>query len=245
MDHDSNPSSAHSPDNGILIKATIIGTLAAMLLAWSLLTLALSLPFLLGLFFFMLFGLVIGAVIFRFANVGRPFPRPRVVAATAIVSVICWATAIITEGVEFPSDFVTKAVKKAYIAPDDSALARVEEQLRAFVVKHLSEEYPPGGVIGYLQYAATGQPITVQLENQPRTFTIPPPAPMWSWWTRVMLSVVLLYVAVFAVTTELTESPKEQSGATKDHLSENPLESGAAISTAANRAADRADALTQ
>src|SRR3990172_853649 len=69
--------------------ATAAGTVVSLPLAW-LLSYAAMLPFYLGLFFFMLFGLVIGAVAFRVAAPGRPYHRFAVLAGTTLIVGVCW-----------------------------------------------------------------------------------------------------------------------------------------------------------
>ncbi len=189
-------------------KSMAAGLVVAVLLGWTLLSHGLSLPFMLGLFFFMLFGLVIGAVIFRYAEGLRPMPRGRVVAVTAAVSVACWVAALGQECLSYPHDFVEKALRhpRVYIPPNE--VDRVEADLHTFIVKYLDTEYPPGGVIGYLRLAAAGRPVVVNIPTQPTPATIAPMVPAWVWWSRTVLSVVLMYVAVWSVTRDLAKPPK-------------------------------------
>ncbi len=210
--------------SGCMWKSTIAGLLVAILLSWTLLSVALSLPFFLGLFFFMLFGLIIGAVMFRFANPHRPVAKSGIVLSTAVVSLICWAVALYGECVEFPEDFADRAIKSSKIWIPDNAYHEVREQLNVFIVDYLKTKYPPGGVLGYLKMTAVGDPIEIDIPNQPKVVTLPPRATAASWWIRVVLSLVLLYVAVYAVTCDLAQSeevkrskgddPEKESGST-------------------------------
>ena len=200
----------NSESSGCMWKSTIAGLLVAVLLSWTLLSVALSLPFFLGLFFFMLFGLVIGAVMFRLANPHRPVAKSGIIVSTAIVSLICWAVALYGECVEFPEDFVNRAVKSSELYIPDNAYNEVCDQLDEFIVDYLKTNYPPGGVWGYLKMTAVGDPIKIDIPNQPKIVTLKPRVAPVSWWIRVVLSLVLLYIAVYAVTCDLAQAESDK-----------------------------------
>jgi hypothetical protein len=189
-----------------------LGVVIGVVLGWTLLSLALSLLFMLGLFFYLLFGLIIGACMYRVAAGARPLSRGKVIAMTAVVSAACWSSSLVKECVDYPRDFVEAAIKKVHIPPGE--FERVEGELAGFIEQHLREVYPPGGALGYLQLAATGKSVTVKLPSQPRPVRIPPRAAAWVWWVRVVLALAFLYVAIFAVTVDLTRPARNAAEAT-------------------------------
>jgi hypothetical protein len=160
------------------------------------------LPFYLGLFFFMLFGLVIGAVTFRIAAPGRPYRRLTVLAGTTLIVGVCWTASIVKESWDFPADIARDAVRRSRDigrrSADDYRTA-VAEEVRTF----LRERHPPGGVLGYMRW--------MLLEGELKKGAIPSfdqtlrrsPA-RWGWAIRVVLSISLLGFAVGSQTLALS-----------------------------------------
>lgn len=181
--------------------ATLAGTIASLPLAW-LLSYAAMLPFYIGLFFFMLFGLVIGAVTFRIAAPGRPYRRFTVLAGTTFIVGVCWTLSIVQESRDFPADLAKEAVRRSRDIGRRSAddyRAAVAEEVRAF----LRERHPPGGVLGYVRW--------ILFEGEVKKGSIPSfdqvlrrsPA-RWGWAIRVVLSIALLGFAVGSQTLALS-----------------------------------------
>ena len=67
-----------------LLVAAVVSLPLAVVLSW-----AAMLPFMLGAFFFMLFGLLIGAVVFRIARPGRPYSMLTVLTGTTLLVLVC------------------------------------------------------------------------------------------------------------------------------------------------------------
>ncbi len=88
-----------------------VGVIVSMPFAW-LLSYAAALPFYLGLFFFVLFGLVIGATMHRVASRRRPYGRAAILAGTTIVAGAGWIASIAVEGLGFPNDMGDDAIKR-------------------------------------------------------------------------------------------------------------------------------------
>ncbi|MDO8632368.1 MAG: hypothetical protein Q7R41_17940, partial [Phycisphaerales bacterium] len=131
-------------------SATAAGTIVSLPFAW-LLSYAAMLPFYIGLFFFMLFGLVIGAVTFRIAAPGKPYRRFAVLAGTTLIVGVCWTLSIVKESRDFPTDIARDAVRRSRDIGRQSVdeyRAAVVEEVRAF----LREHHPPGGVLGYARW---------------------------------------------------------------------------------------------
>ena len=192
---------------GGVLRPLAGGLVLAVVLAWTLLSPALSLLFMLGVFFFMLFGLIIGATMYRLGSRGRPLPKSKVIAMTVVVALVCWSVAILKESLDYPEDFVYAALKSRRFEIPKDGYEEVHAQLHAFIVDHLERHHSPGGVLGYLRLAAAGSPVEVDLHGQPRVVTVRPRAAAWVWWTRGVLSLALLYVAVYSVTAGLAKRP--------------------------------------
>lgn len=181
--------------------ATGVGTVVSLPFAW-LLSYAAMLPFYLGLFFFMLFGLFIGAVTFRIAARGRPYRRFAVLAGTTFIVGACWTASLVKESRDFPADVAADAVRRTRDigrrSADDYRKAVIEE-VRAFV----REQHPPGGVLGYARW--------MLLEGELKKGAIPSfdqpvrrsPARL-GWAVRVVLSIALLGFAVGSQTLPLS-----------------------------------------
>ncbi len=120
-----------------------------------LLSFAALLPFYLGLFFFALFGLPIGALVFRISSPGGPYRPSTVVAGTTVLVLGVWSVSIIKESRDLPWDMAEKAIK---ITPDLDG--RTPQQFRNNVASevraHIGTNFPPGGVLGYVRWALSG-----------------------------------------------------------------------------------------
>jgi len=134
-----------------LFLATTIAAVVATPLAW-LLSYGATLPFFLGVFFFALFGIIAGAVVFRFASPKKPYGKMAVLFATTALVAYIFAFALVKESTDLPHDLAKKAVKKTA-----DLGGRTAKEYRADVASevrtHLAEQYPPGGTFGYIRWA--------------------------------------------------------------------------------------------
>jgi hypothetical protein len=203
---------APPPAKGGVLLALIVGAIIALGLGMTLLSWALSLMFMLGLFFFMLFGLLIGACMFRAASRSRPVPRSRVVLISVLVAVVGWATALAKEATDFPANFIYRVLEKPnpgqpklYVPKNSYQL--VHDETEHFIRNYLSREYPPGGILGYFRYALSNATIKLDLPSQGRVYSIKPYVPRWVWCVRVLLALPLLFLTIYSVTAGLTRLP--------------------------------------
>ncbi len=182
-------------------RAVGLGLVVSMPTAW-LLSYAATLPFFLGLFFFVLFGLMIGAVMHRAAAAGRPYGKASLVLGTTVVVIAGWAVSLAKESRDFPADM-------AAIAPNltRDIGGRSVDEFRAAVVadvrRFLRESYPPGGAIGYARWVIlSGELKKGQIAGVNRTLRRPQHG-LW-WAVRVVLSIGLLGFGVGSQTLQLT-----------------------------------------
>ena len=181
--------------------ATALGTVVSLPFAW-LLSYAAALPFYLGLFFFMLFGLLIGAVTYRLAAPGRPYGRFAVLAGTTLIVGVCWTTSLVKESRDFPADLAADAEGRTrYIGQRSAAEYRtaVADEVRGF----LSERYPPGGVVGYVRWILlSGEMKKGDIPSFDQALRRTPAG--FGWAIRVVLSIGLLGFAVWSQTFALS-----------------------------------------
>ncbi|GJM25633.1 MAG: hypothetical protein DHS20C16_20480 [Phycisphaerae bacterium] len=187
---------------------TVVGLIVASALGYTLLSYALSLIAMLGLFFFMLFGLIIGAAMYRSADKSRIVPRPNAIVATVVVSLVCWSIAVTKEAVDYPQDFVRAAIENKKVRKPRGKVEEIQTELHGFINEYLKTEYPPGGVLGYFKMVATGGAVELTISSQINPVTIKPRVSPVVWWIRVLASVVLLYFSIWSQVSLLTKPPK-------------------------------------
>ena len=129
----------------------VVGAMVASLpLTW-LLSFAALLPFQIGLFFFVLFGLMIGAVTHRIVSPGRPYHRWVIIAGTTVLVAQVWTGALLIEIHDFPGEMAQRALQLRRPIGDRTPTeyrTAVADQVRTF----LKKRYPPGGAVGYARW---------------------------------------------------------------------------------------------
>lgn len=149
---------------GRLIGALAVGLLLAVPIG-ALLSLAGLLVFYLGLFFFLLFGMMLGASMFRVLKKVRPVATGSLVTVGLIVALFAFGVSLWVESVRVPWHVAKKANYALPLSGERVTEANAEaarqdlEHQRALVAKEAAEtiakRYPPGGLIGYVRWAAT------------------------------------------------------------------------------------------
>lgn len=179
--------------------AVVVGTIASLPFAW-ILSYAAALPYFIGLFFFALFGLVIGAVAHRVAAPARPYRPSILIVGTACIVLTTWTLTVVKEAMDFPKDMVKQAEATRDLGGRTIAQfrAEVESDVRGF----LRDRYPPGGTPGYIRWVLTnGQIQRGELAAVGRTLGVPQSG-FW-WAVRVVLSLALLAFGVGSQTLAL------------------------------------------
>lgn len=171
----------------------------------ALLCYAALLPFFIGLFYFMLFGLLLGAVLYRVGQRGRPMSKRTVMAGVAVVVAVIWATSLLTEAYDFPGQVAAYSYEKIRRLPEGMTPDDFLRESGREVARHLAEQYAPGGVLGYVRWAATSSRIDPPVAHLRRPFVAN--QKRWWWVLRVVLSVVLLSYGVHTQVAPLTRLP--------------------------------------
>lgn len=148
--------------------AVVVGVLLSLPAGW-LLSYAALLPFLLGLFFFVLIGLMIGAATFRVASKGR---RPGNVAlwiGTTLIVAAGWVVSIVKEGRDFPRDVARQAsggTRDLGGLSVEEFREKVADEVRGF----LASRFAPGGTLGYIRWGLqSGEIRPTDVASLPRT----------------------------------------------------------------------------
>lgn len=182
--------------------AVVAGCLVSIPLGW-LLSHAALLPFFLGLFFFVLFGLVIGALMHRIAAPARPLRTAGVIVGTTVVVLSCWSYSIYQEYRSFPAKRAKEAMRDPRIRIDEGQTAEEYRlQVAANVRAYINEAYPPGGLLGYVRFvAADGVLEPSQIEGAYKTLRATHRRA--AWIVRSTLSVGFLAFGVASQTFAL------------------------------------------
>lgn len=170
-----------------------VGAVVSVPLGW-LLSHAAVLPFLLGLFFFVLFGLLIGATMHRLASPRRPYSRTVVLVGTTVVVLVGWLVSLGVESHNAPVKMAAEAGDRTRRIGD-----RTIQEFRAEVAdsirRLLDERYPPGGTLGYARWVLTcGEWKKGELAGFDRLLTAPQRGVLFA--IRVVLSIALLAFGV-------------------------------------------------
>ena len=177
------------------------------------------LPFFLGLFFFLLFGLLLGAVAYRIGVPARPLSKAAVVGGTAVVVGVTWATSLLVEAHDFPDQVADVAFRQPRKLPAGTTPEAYCRQSADEVAVYLREKHPPGGVIGYVHWALTSSRIDPPVGKLRKPFRSSQPR---GWWAaRVVLSIFLLGYGVYSQIGPLTRLPaaRDRTGTAVNPLS--------------------------
>ncbi len=180
-----------------------VGSFVSLPTGW-LLSYGAALPFLLGLFFFVLFGLILGAIVFRITGRGFKVGRTPLVLGTTLIVSLAWSMSIYEEARGFP----TEISYQASASTRDLAGQSVQEFRSAIanaVRGFLARTYPPGGTIGYVRWVLLrGEVGPEDIPGLPRTIVRDQRGIFWA--IRAILSVGLLAFGVGSQTLGLQES---------------------------------------
>ncbi|MHC4091457.1 MAG: hypothetical protein ACYSVY_14500 [Planctomycetota bacterium] len=176
------------------------------------------LPFFLGLFFFLLFGLLLGAVMYRLGGPARPLARGRLVLGTVVVVAVTWTVSMLVEGYDFPSQMADKAISQHRRLPEGVTTQTFRRESAADVARHLREQYAPGGAIGYMRWALSSS----RLDRGVGQLRKPYQAAQYRWWwaLRVVLSIGLLAFGIHSQVGPLTREARANDRAAR---TVNPL----------------------
>lgn len=179
-----------------------IAVLSALVLAiplgW-LLSYGAALVALLGLYFFALFGIILGGLMYRIASPVRPIPNTLVIAGVTIVTLFCWGISMGLEVYEFPTDKADQAAQKVPILPDEMDVTDFKNHVATFVRDTLRENHGGSGFIGYARWVISSSRMELEVETIEKPIILQS-IQYKSWWAfRVLASIAFMWFAIYAV----------------------------------------------
>ncbi|MBI4580939.1 MAG: hypothetical protein HY718_14625 [Planctomycetes bacterium] len=169
----------------------IAGCALAIPSGWLLAYLA-ALPFLLGLFFFLLLGLIAGATMFRFGAQAAAPSRGAAWLMGTTVALVMLLTTLTAEYRAFPRSVERVVRKSFYESLTPARRTELTRGVEKFAASHLAENHPPGGFVGYLRWAATSGRVTAPRILKTSTVEYRLPQRGTLWLIRVALSLALV-----------------------------------------------------
>lgn len=147
--------------------ASVVASALLVLLAW-LLARLIWLPFLFGLFFFLVAGLLVGSVAFRFARAARPVPGAVVVRTAVWIAIVTLTASTCFEYLHFAQTFSDPprfAEARNAVQAEGSSLAELHQRLSDTFRAALKAQYPPGGVLGYIRWTVAAVDLPIEIEG--------------------------------------------------------------------------------
>ena len=182
------------------------GVAVSLPLGW-LLSYGASLPFMLGLFFFALFGLVIGAVVYRVGLAARPVPSMQIRLGTAVVIIMCFGISLAKEARDYPIDMADYVSRTVQLLPDDMTSDDLKTDVVAFIQSTLRERYGSDGTIGYVRWALASGRLEYPVATMTDSLVLTPAQNRFWWIFRVLASAVLLTFGIYSQTALLGKPP--------------------------------------
>jgi len=186
--------------------AVFAGLVVSVPLGW-LLSYGAALVALLGIFFFTLFGLVIGAVMYRFGAPARPIPKSQVSLGAAVVVAFCWCLAMTIEVHEFPTDRANAALRQVSPLPDGVTGVQFKQDVADFVRDTFAQKYGGFGFFGYARWILASSRMEYPVETMTSPIVIKSIQYRWWWIIRVVLTVVMLSFGILAQVLPLARPP--------------------------------------
>ncbi len=192
---DSNATVAE-PQHPSQARQWILATLAGLAVAVPvsvILSFAGLLPMYLGPFFFLLFGLGVGAAIFRVARHARPARRSLAITCPAIVILATFLATLTLEYKQLGPHTARMVAKRTRALPPGVSLTDFQAVVSVAAERQIAEGHPPGGVFGYLRWAATtGRMVLESEQARPPFVTYVLSQSNLGFTLRVMFSLILL-----------------------------------------------------
>ncbi len=189
---------------GVAIAASV-----GIPLAW-LLSYAAALPFFLGLFFFMLFGLIIGAVAFRVSAPGRPYAKFPLIMGTTFLVLLVWGFSLAKEARDFPADVARRASLRTRDLGDRS-VADFRRAVASDVGSFLTQRYGRVQVWSYIRWVLTSGELKRGDLPTLNKAVVMPAAQSRGWWAfRVVASAALLGFGISSQTLLLRSGARNE-----------------------------------
>lgn len=157
-----------------------------------------NLLYYLGLFFFALFGLIMGAALFRLLSLFPRLPALAIYGTGAAFVLIAWAGGLVLEASYFREDcYDTYAVKIIRITPSETP-AEARERIALEAGDHLARLHPAAGTLAYIRWGLTESVIRFDVPGRTQTVEYRLAQGRRGFAARLVLSLFLLSFAVFS-----------------------------------------------
>ena len=175
-----------------------------------------NLFYFLGLFFFILFGLIHGAATFRFLSAFRPVRRPMLNCIGWFFVLMTWAGGLALEASYLPEDVYDVTIKTFKRGlPPGLTPADFKRDVLAQTTDHLRENYGSNLTLSYVRWELAGGAMELTVRGRERSLAYERPQRKIGFALRVLISLVLVAYGMFSQIGVLTKT-KEQLQAEKD-----------------------------
>lgn len=207
------PPAAPPGGQGPLVVAAIVGVVlggfAGILLAF-----LADLPAYLGMFFFLLVGLLIGAFCYRFGKSAAPAPKGTLWVIGLLVVFTTWGSSLYVGYRLVASTAVDAVLKSTRERLTSEQKAELADRVPVEIDNYLRTNYPPGGFLGYMRWAASSDGVLkvprepVGIGNQPVSIRYAG----WQWLLRSIVSLMLLMFSILSQVLSLSLPPQPRRG---------------------------------
>jgi hypothetical protein len=189
---------AWSPDRTRSWYAALLISFFLLIATGFLLARLIWLPFYFGLFFFLVAGLLAGALSFRIARAARPVPRGQILRGTALVAIGAALATLIWEYEHVAGTIGDSKFAEARNAA--SKTGRPQAEIRtastAGFRSALMKTYLPGGPVGYVRWAIKAGEMELEVQGCKDTVSISQRG--YAWLARTLIGMVLLAAGLWA-----------------------------------------------
>ena len=189
------PQSSSVPSSAALtawLGAQLFALGALAILGWLLARLV-WIYYFFGLFFFLVAGLLVGAIAFRIARSARPIEKARLLRGIISIGICCTVINIVWEYRHYgwtvgqPPHFAD--ARNAAIAAGRPSNAIQQTASQEFA-DYLAKNYPPGGALGYVLWSTRDGKAHITVEGVSETVITD--HRHWVWPVRTLVGMVLL-----------------------------------------------------
>lgn len=186
---------------------TVIGVALSRLLASAGL-----LPFvfgIVGVFFFMLVGLILGAILFRCGGGARPVGRGLLLASVLVPTVAISAGTVVFEYRSVVVDHAEQALRVQNKNPRDRKFAAEKAQMRQMIENYWRTRFGAGGVAGYVAWTLRGGKFKIGPTDADERVVVQHKQPGVLWLIRAVISFAALGWAIGGQVWPLGRRPAE------------------------------------
>jgi hypothetical protein len=176
-------------------------------------------PFYIGLFFFLLLGLLVGATMFRFGRNAVPVRPVTLRLIGTVIVLLTWTTTLVTEYVLFPGQAAAKVEVSWRPRPTPEKKLQISRQVRQSVMSQLLGRDYNGGVAAwlegfpkYLRWVARDGAMRCPRVLDATTLQLPPVQCKGAWLFRVTLSLGLLTFSILSQYLLLARHQRSEDG---------------------------------